>query len=292
MEKALEIEGLRKEYKGFTLKDVTFDMPRGYIMGLIGPNGAGKTTIIKLIMNLIRRKAGEIKVFGRDNLRDEAEVKSRIGFVYDEPCFYEDLGPEKIVSGIAPFYPDWDDDLFWRLMEEFELPARKKLKKFSHGMKMKFALAVALSHDADLIVMDEPTSGLDPVFRRDLLKRLAALIQDEKKSVLFSTHITSDLEKIADYVTFINKGEIVFSTTKDDLLDNWGIVKGGSELLGDEYKPFFKGYRPHEFGVDALTSSIEKIKDRLNSSAVVEKASLEDIMFFMTRGDGHASANS
>ena len=228
MENILEIKSLRKEYNGFALKDVSFQLPYGYIMGLIGPNGAGKTTTIKLVMNLLRKNSGEIKIFGKDNLEHEVEVKSRIGFVYDTPNFYEHLTLKQMKSIIAPFYKNWDEVMFRKYIDEFDLPLTKKIKTLSRGMLMKYALAIALSHHADLIIMDEPTSGLDPVFRRELLDILSGLIQDEKKSILFSTHVTSDLERIADYITFIHKGEMIFSRPKDEIFEEYGIVKGGS----------------------------------------------------------------
>lgn len=286
MENVLEIQGLRKEYEGFTLKDVSFHIPRGYIMGLIGPNGAGKTTVIKLIMNVIAPDAGEIRVFGLDNRKDEVAIKSRIGFVYETPDFYNSLSLRRIKSVIAPFYAGWDDGLFHSLAAKFDLPLKKAFRKLSRGMKMKFSLALALSHGADLIIMDEPTSGLDPVFRRELLKLLSGFIQDEGKSVLFSTHITSDLEKIADYVTFIRKGEIVFSSAKDEIMENWAIVKGGNELLDDESRLLFRGVRRSEFGFEALTSDVGKARRHFHTEVLIEKASLEDIMFFVQKGNG------
>ncbi len=234
MNSVLEIRNLRKEYEGFALKDVTFSIPQGYIMGLIGPNGAGKTTIIKLILNLVKKNGGEVRLFGMDHLADEVAIKSRIGFVHDAPLFYEFLSLAQIKRIIARFYRQWDDAVFARFAAEFELPLKKRFKELSRGTKMKFALALALSHHADFIIMDEPTSGLDPVFRRELLEKLAELLQDERKSILFSTHITSDLERIADYITFLNQGEIVFSSSKDEILESWGIVRGGRELLNEE----------------------------------------------------------
>jgi ABC-2 type transport system ATP-binding protein len=287
MDNVLEIKNLGKDYGDFRLKDVSFSVPRGYIMGLIGPNGAGKTTIIKLILNLIHRDAGDIRIFGLDNLKDEAAVKSRIGFVHDTPFFYERLRLKTIRAQIAPFYKDWDDALFHKLIGEFDLPLKKIFVKLSRGMKMKFALALALSHKADLILLDEPTSGLDPVFRRELLAKLQGLIQDEKKSVLFSTHITSDLEKIADYVTFIRNGEIVFSAPMDETLATWSVVKGGNELLTEDNRRFFKGFRRREFGFEALTDNTGEAKRRFGGNAVIDKASLEDIMYYMTRGESH-----
>ena len=288
MDMALEINGLRKEYKGFTLKDVSFSLPQGFIMGLVGPNGAGKTTIIKLIMNLIRRNSGEVKVFGMDNLKGEAEIKSRLGFVHETPSFFEDISLKDIKAAISLFYKKWDERLFRSLVAEFGLPLEKKFKKLSHGMKMKFSIALALSHDADLLIMDEPTSGLDPVFRRELLERLSGLMQNERKSILFSTHITSDLERTADYITYIHHGEIVFSLPRDDVRDRWGIVKGGKELLAEHYRKLFRGIHETSFGVEALTANTSEARRALNSGVVIDRASIEDIMIFIDRGNSHA----
>ena len=281
MENILEIKNLRKEYKDFTLKDISFVLPKGYIMGLIGPNGAGKTTIIKLLMNLIKKNNGEISIFGKDNIANEVQIKSRIGFVYDSHSFYEDVNLKNIAKAIAPCYSNWDDNVFLELIEKFDLNLTKKFGKLSRGMKMKFSLALAFSHHADLIIMDEPTSGLDPVFRRELLEILSEIIQDENKSVLFSTHITSDLEKIADYITFIRNGEIVFSSSKNELVENWAIVKGGKELLSEKYKKSFLNIRENEYGVQALTNMKNEINKTILSEITVERASLEDIMFYM-----------
>lgn len=288
MERALEIRSLRKKYEGFTLNDVSFNLPQGFIMGLIGPNGSGKTTIIKLIMNLIKREAGQVRIFGKDNIENEVEVKSRIGFVYDVPPFHGHLSLHQIKSIVAGFYAGWDDNSFKRYAGEFDLPLAKKFKTLSRGIKMKFSLAVALSHNADLIILDEPTSGLDPVFRRELLEIFSEIIQDERKSILFSTHITSDLERIADYITFINDGSIVFSQSKDLLIENWRVVKGGKELLSKENRSLFCGIREREFGFEALTSNIKETERRFKREIVTEKASLEDIMFFITKGGNNA----
>lgn len=287
MENILEIKSLTKEYDGFTLEDVSFELPYGYIMGLIGPNGAGKTTTIKLIMNLLRKNSGEITIFGKDNLEHEIEVKSRIGFVYDAPTFYEHLNLNRMKNIIAPFYKNWDEEMFQRYIKEFELPLKRKIKALSRGMLMKFALAIALSHHAELIIMDEPTSGLDPVFRRELLDILSALIQDEKKSILFSTHVTSDLERIADYITFINKGKVVFSRTRDEILENYGVVKGGKELLREENNGLFAGLREHKYGIEALTPNLPEARKKFKTGAVIEKATLEDIMYYTGKGDGN-----
>lgn len=285
MEKTLEVTNLRKEYPGFTLKDISFSLPRGYIMGFIGPNGAGKSTTIKLIMNLVRKDSGEIKVFGLDNAAHDREIKQNIGFVYDENHYYEELTPDEIRSIIAPFYSRWDDEAYYGFLRSFDLPQKKKLKVFSRGMKTKFSLAVALSHGAELVIMDEPTSGLDPVFRREILDILLELIQDERKSVLFSTHITSDLDRVADYITFINKGEIVFSAQRDDILENHGLVRGSKELLDGTTWPQFVGIRETSFGFEGLTRDIQKMRSLLKERAVVEKATLEEIMLYTVKGE-------
>jgi ABC-2 type transport system ATP-binding protein len=285
MESILEIKNLKKDYKGFSLKDVSFQLPRGFIMGLIGPNGAGKTTCIKLIMNLLRRDGGQIKIFGKDNVRDEVEIKENIGFVYDSPCFYEYLTIKRMKNVIAPFYRNWDEQLFTKFLADFELSPNQKIETLSRGMRMKFALAVALSHHAELIVMDEPTSGLDPVFRRELLEILMTLIQDERKSILFSTHITSDLERVADYITFLNKGEVVTSCSRDELLENWGVVKGRREHLTAENDGLLVGVRRREYGFVGLTADKEAVRRELPGDVLIEKPTLEDIMFYTAKGE-------
>jgi ABC-2 type transport system ATP-binding protein len=280
---ALEIDRLSKSYGDFRLREVSLALPRGTIMGLIGPNGAGKTTVIKLLLNLVHRESGGIRIFGLDIPKNEIAAKRRIGFVHDTPHFFEYLTLRRIADTVAPFYPDWEEGAFRRLLEEFDLPPSQKFSRLSRGMKMKFSLALALAHNADLLILDEPTSGLDPVFRRDLLKRLSGFLQDEGKSVLFSTHITSDLERTADYVTFLKDGAIVFSAAKDDILNRYAVVKGGPELLAAENRRLFAGVRKREFVVQALTADAPEVRRRLGSAAAIEKATLEDIMVYLTR---------
>jgi ABC-2 type transport system ATP-binding protein len=278
MEYALEIQRADKRYEGFTLDDVSLQLPRGYIMGLIGPNGAGKTTLIKLILNLIRRDGGNIQVFGQDNLADEAVIKSRIGFVPDEPRFHPDATLRELAASVAPFYAKWDDARFRALAGEFELPMKKKFKKLSHGTKTKFALALALCHDAELVLLDEPTTGLDPVFRRRLLDMLAGLLQDERVAVLFSSHITADLERAADFVTFLSDGRVVFSEPMDQLTERWAVVKGGREMLDADARAFLQGVRVRAHGFEGLTSQVDEARRRFGNGFVVERASLDDIM--------------
>lgn len=284
MDSILEVKNLRKEYKEFALKDISFKLERGYIMGFIGPNGAGKSTTIKLIMNLIRKNSGAINIFGRDNILHEKEVKEKIGFVYDENYFYEEVTLEEMKRIIAPFYKKWDNRTYDKYIKEFSLPAKKKIKELSKGMKMKYSLAIALSHHAELILMDEPTSGLDPVFRSEMLDILCSIMQDENKGVFFSTHITTDLEKVADYITFINNGEIIFSEPKDSIMEKYGIVKGGKELLDGDTKKEFIGLRENSFGFEALTNNVEGMKKLFKNSILIEKPSLDDILVYTVKG--------
>ncbi len=283
MEYALEIKNLSKNYTDFQLKDISFTLEKGFIMGFIGPNGAGKSTVIRLIMNLIKRNSGEIKVFGLDNLKFERDIKQRIGFVYDENYYYEELSMEAMKNIIAPFYRGWDEYQYKKYMVEFNLNEKSKIKTLSKGMKMKFSLAMALSHNAELIIMDEPTAGLDPVFRSELLDITSSLIQDEKKSIFFSTHITTDLEKVADYITFLDKGSVVFSKPKDDILESYHIVKGDKSLLDSDTKKQFLSIRENSFGFEALTDNISKIREVFRNSVIIERATLEEIMVYMVR---------
>jgi ABC-2 type transport system ATP-binding protein len=288
MDNILEVKNLRKDFKTFSLKDISFSLPSGYIMGFIGPNGAGKSTTIKLIMNLLKKDGGQINIFGKDHIQYEKEIKNHVGFVYDQNYFYEELTVQEMKMVIAPLYKSWDENMFKKYLKIFQLPENKKIKELSKGMKMKFSLAVALSHNAKLLIMDEPTSGLDPIVRNELLDILSELIQDENKSIFFSTHITSDLDKVADYITFIHDGEIILSATKDDILDNYGIVKGGTELLDDNNRKIFVGIRNNRFGFEGLVKDRKKAMLLFKDHVVIEKPSLEDIMLYTVRGNKYA----
>lgn len=288
MDKCLEIIGLTKKFKNFSLQDVTFSLARGYIMGFIGPNGAGKSTTIKLIMNLLRKDTGTIKVFGLDHIADEKKVKERIGFVYDENHFYEELTLEEMKRIIAPFYQGWEETTYRQYLKLFGLPAGRKIKDLSKGMKMKYSLALALSHRADLIIMDEPTAGLDPIVRSELLDILYRFIQDENKAVLFSTHLTSDLDKVADYITFINEGQIVFSLPKEDVLTDYAIVKGDT-ALGAAVREKSIGIRENRFGFEALVRNVAGLRRAYGDKLVYAKPTLEEIMLYTVRRDDHVN---
>ena len=285
MNNILEIKNLTKSYKDFTLDNLNFNVKRGTVMGFIGPNGSGKSTTIKLIMNLIKKDSGEINIFGMDNLKYEKELKQKIGFVYDENYFYEELNIMEMRNILRPFYKNWDDNVFEQYIKDFELPKKNKIKSLSKGMKIKLSLALALCHNAELIIMDEPTSGLDPVFRSELLDILYSIIQDENVSILFSTHITTDLEKIADYITFINKGKLVFAKPKDEIIENYGLVKGNKELLDNDTRQEFISIKETNFGFEALTTDIINARKNFKDNCIIEKASLEDIMVYTVRGN-------
>lgn len=284
MDNILEIKNLSKSYDSFSLRNINFTLHKGYIMGFIGPNGAGKSTTIKLIMNLVKKDSGSIKVFGMDNITHEKSIKQKIGFVYDENYYYEELTIKEMKNIIAPFYKEWNNKIFDKYIKDFELPLNKKIKELSKGMKMKFSLAVALSHNAELIIMDEPTAGLDPIFRSELLDILYNIIQDENIGIFFSTHITTDLEKIADYITFINKGQIIFSEEKDKVLEDYAIIKGKRELLDRDVKKDFIAVRENSYGFEALTNNLQKAKRILGEGALLERPTLEDIMVYTVRG--------
>ena len=280
----LEVNNLTKNFEKFSLNNLSFKLEPGYIMGFIGPNGAGKSTTIKLIMNLLKKDSGEIKIFEKDHIKYEKEIKDRIGFVYEQAYFYEELTIEQMKSIIAPFYTKWDNDLFNKYTEEFGLDREQKIKKLSQGTKMRFSLALALSHDADLIIMDEPTSGLDPVFRREILDILHGIIQDENKAIFFSTHITTDLEKIADYITFINNGEMVFSKSIEDVFESYRVIKGDKDLLDHNMKNHLIGHRVTNVGFEGLTKKSRDLEKIFGDEILIEKPSLEDIMYFTKRG--------
>ena len=211
MENVIELQHIQKSFNGFQIRDLSINVKKGFVTGFIGGNGAGKSTTIKMIMNLLQQDSGTISIFGKSYKEHEKEIKERIGFVYDENIFYENITLKDMKRIIKPAYKKWDDKKFQHFVEQFELPLNKNMKTFSKGMKMKASLAIALAHHAELIIMDEPTSGLDPIFRRELLNILHELMQDEDKTIFFSTHITTDLDRIADYMTFIHKGEQIFT---------------------------------------------------------------------------------
>ena len=233
MSNILEARGLCKDYGLFSLKGVSFELPKGFIMGFVGPNGAGKTTTIKSILGIIKAESGSVKVFGQEG---SVSCNEDIGVVMEAPMYVEDWTMRDMEKAIAPFYAKWDSGCFAKHIRRFGLDPKKKVKELSRGMKVKLQVAAALSHDAKLLILDEPTSGLDPVARDEICDLLREFVTDEDRGVLFSTHICSDLDKTADYITFILDGKIVFTGTKDDLTQKYARVAGGMDDLSAEQK--------------------------------------------------------
>ena len=273
---AIEVKKLRKNYDTFLLNDISFDVPKGYITGFVGPNGAGKTTTIKLILNVATADSGQVHLFGEGS---GLAANEHIGVVMDAPMYVDEWSLGDVERALAPFYRQWDSTLFADYLRRFGLDRQKKVKELSRGMKVKLQIAAAFSHDARLLILDEPTSGLDPVARDEICDLLREFVADEEKSVLFSTHITSDLEKTADYVTFIMDGAIAYTGAKDDLLEGYARVTGGPGDLDAGQKKLVIGYREHGTGFEGMVESAHV--GQLPQGVLVEEISLDEIIIFM-----------
>ncbi len=281
----LEIKDLCKTYDSFALKDVSFSLPRGYIMGFVGQNGSGKTTTIRSILGMAKPDSGRISVFGLDAETDSIVIKERLGVVFDSLYLAEHLNIRQIEQQLKPFYKNWDSKEFFRRIEDFDLPDNKRIGDFSKGMKMKLMIAVALSHKAELMILDEPTSGLDPVARDELLDILGEYIEDENRGVLFSTHITADVERIADYVTILHNGKVWYTGTKDDLTESYAVLKGDEKELPDAVKPKLIGFHNYRNGFEALIRTDDLAG--LPTSLEYEKASIDEILVYIAKEDKH-----
>ena len=275
----LNVQGLCKRYDKFYLDNVSFSLDEGYIMGFIGSNGAGKTTTLKSILNIIHNDGGKVEIFGKDFRDNELEMKQDIAFMMGGSDYYLKKKLGTIHGVVKRFYSNWDDDAYARYLKRFKLDEDKKVEELSQGMRIKFALTLALSHNAKLLILDEPTSGLDPVARDNLLELFQELVEDGKKSILFSTHITSDLEKCADFITYINNGKIVESRTKDELLESYRLVNGSQEDL-ETMKSDLVSYKKNSFGFMGLikTGKLGNYQ-HLNT----EPPALDDIMIYHSR---------
>ena len=280
MENALEIKELCKQYEGFALENVSFTLPRGAVMGFIGENGAGKTTTIKSILHLIHRDEGEIRVLGLDNEKNERAVKERIGVVLEDGCFLNTMNARQVDTLMGKAYKSWQSAQFFDFMKRFGIDERKKIKDYSKGMRMKISIAAALSHGAELLIMDEPTSGLDPVVRDEVLDLFYDFMQDESHAILLSSHITSDLDKIADYITFIHQGRIVLSEPRDALLDTYGVLRCTADQLASLDPAAVRAKRVSTFGCEALVR-----RGGVPQNWPVEPVNIEQIMLFLTRGE-------
>ena len=285
MENILEIQGLNKVYQDFALKNVSFALPRGYIMGFVGQNGSGKTTTIRSILNMAHIDSGKIAVFGLDSVTDTVAIKERLGIVFDSLYLAEHLNAKQIEKQLKPFYKEWSSEEYAKRLEEFELPDNRPVGDFSKGMKMKLMIAVALSHNAELMILDEPTSGLDPVARDELLDILAEYIENENRGVLFSTHITADVERIADYVTILHNGRVWFTGTKDELTEKYVVLKGAEKDLPDAVKEKSIGFHAYRNGFEALLP--KALVPDLPEELEYEKASIDEILVYIAKEDKH-----
>ncbi|NFD77376.1 ABC transporter ATP-binding protein [Clostridium botulinum] len=283
MNNILEVTGLKKVYKDFNLSDISFSLQEDCITGFIGVNGAGKTTTLRAILNLISKESGTIKFFGKGMQTNEKELKNRIGIVLDDGCFYDELSMSEMKSIIAPAYSTWSEGDYKDYMERFNLNPHQKISALSKGMRMKFALALALSHKADLLIMDEPTSGLDPLIRSQLMEILTDYMNQGGKSVFFSTHVTSDLDKIADMLILIDNGKILFEEEKDTLIDNHRLVKGDKKYLNEETRKLFLNIQESSFGFTGLTKQLDLVQKSM-SNILFERPSIEDIMLAYIEG--------
>jgi ABC-2 type transport system ATP-binding protein len=280
MNNLLEVRGLYKKYPTFSLEDVSFDVPAGYITGFIGPNGAGKTTTIKSILGITRPDHGEIRLFGQT--ARPGMGTGAIGVVMDNPLYPEIWTVREVESAIAPLYQNWNHEMYASYLKRFAIDGKKKVQDLSRGMKVKIQMAAALSHDAKLLILDEPTSGLDPVARDETCDILRDFIQEESKSVLFSTHITSDLEKTADYITFILEGRIAFTGTKEALMEKYLRIAGGIGELTPQQKSHIIGYREHAAGFEGMVEASDR--HLFGSRTMLEAISLEEIIIFRNKG--------
>ena len=283
MDSILRVNNLTKQYDGFKLDHVSFSVPKGTIMGLIGENGAGKSTTINAILDLIHKDEGTVTFWGKE-LAGSKQLKEDIGVVFDGINFYETLTPTKVGKIGRTAYKQWDAHLYQEYLKRFQLPADKEIKTLSKGMKMKLCIAFALSHKPKMLILDEATSGLDPVMRDDILEVFLDFVQDETHSILMSSHITTDLEKVADYITFIHQGKVLFCKTKDELRYNYGIIRCGAALFNQLNKDEILACRKDDYQWNVLVADKEQAK-RKYKNAVVDDATIDDILLLYVKGD-------
>ena len=282
MTNAFMVSGLTKTYQDFVLDHVSFTVPSGSIVGLIGENGAGKSTTINAALGLIQKEDGVVSILDSEEL--DGDVKEQIGVVFDGSNYPEILSPRKLNRVMKNIYRTWDEQVYLRLLKQFSLPSDKQIKQFSKGMKMKLAISAALSHHSRLLILDEATSGLDPVVRDDILDMLLDFVQDEEHSILMSSHITSDLEKIADYIVFIHEGKVVFEKPKDELTEQYGIIKCGAAQFDALDKSDIISYRKMDYEWQILVSDRERMQKKYPKALVVP-ATIDEIMLLYVKGE-------
>ena len=285
MENIIEIKNLKKKYYDkFELGKIDISIPKGVIVGLIGENGAGKTTLIKSMLNIIKIDSGEIKIFGKDYKKEEKEIKEDIGVVLDNMFFPELLNAKDINNAMKDVYKNWDSELYFSYLKEFDLPDNKPLKSMSKGMRKKLEIVAAISHKPKLLILDEPTSGLDPVVRSEVLEIFQKFIEDEEHSILLSTHITSDLEHIADEIIFIDKGKKVLQKSRDEIIDNYGILKCDIDYFSNIDKKDIIAYKKTKYAYEILVNDKKQASKKYHS-CVIDKITLEDLMVLVIKGE-------
>lgn len=284
MEHAIEIRHLSKEYKDFRLQDVSLNIPTGTVMGLIGANGAGKSTFINSILGLVNSDYEMLRIFGKDLRTQEKEIKEDIAVIFDVSHYNPEFTPAFIGKMLSRVYKNWDMTIYEQYLEEFHLPKRKKLKQYSKGMKMKLEFAIAFSHAPKLLILDEATSGLDPIFREEILDIIRKYTEDEDHTVLLSSHITSDLDKIADYIAFIHEGQLLFVKTYDEIQENFGIINCRKELFDSLNPEDILSYRKESYGYKVMIESKQELR-KIFPDLEIENASIEDLMLFQVKGE-------
>jgi len=285
MENIIEIKKLKKKYDDkFELGEIDIKIPKGVIVGLIGENGAGKTTLIKSMLNIIKIDSGEIKIFGKDYKKEEKEIKEDIGIVLDNMFFPELLNAKDINNSMKDVYKNWDSELYFSYLKEFDLPVNKPLKSMSKGMRKKLEIVAAISHKPKLLILDEPTSGLDPVVRAEVLDIFQKFIEDEEHSILLSTHITSDLEHIADEIIFIDNGKKVLQKSRDEIIDNYGILKCDIDYFSNIDKKDIIAYKKTKYAYEILVNDKKQASKKYHS-CVIDKITLEDLMVLVIKGE-------
>lgn len=284
----LKVNHLIKRYNTFELKDVSFELPKGYIMGLIGQNGAGKSTTLKCIMDLIEYESGSIEILGLDSKNNSDKIRNLVGYVGEEQYFYDEMTVDWTNKFVGSFYTKWSQSRVEQLLKKFNIDKNKKIKELSKGMKVKLSITHALAYKPQLLILDEPTSGLDPVVRNELMELFLDIIQDEECAILFSSHITSDIEKIADYVTVINNGKIVACEEKDELLNKWKVIKADQQYFNTKVVSGLKGIEKGEFGFSGITNNIQAFdgifkKQFVNADYHMDRINLEELLLRLVK---------
>ena len=283
MKYAVEIKKLKKNYQNFNLKIDNLNIPSGVVVGLIGENGAGKTTLIKLLLNAINKNDGEIKIFDKDLKHNEIQVKEDIGVVLDNSFFPETLNAKNIDTIMKDIYKRWDSKLFYKYLNDFKIKDNQILKAMSKGMRKKVEIATALSHHPKLLILDEATSGLDPIVRNEILDLFFNFIEDEEHTIILSTHITSDLEHIADYIVFIDKGEVVLEKQRDEIIDNYGILKCDTDQFNKIDKLDIVSFKKNKYNYEILIDDKEKCQKE-DKDFIIDKITLEALMLLIIKG--------